>query len=162
MKYRRLRPDELEQLEQEFIHFLVANGIPGPDWEKIKSTDEARTEELIGLFSDIIFDKTLEQVQYLEFKTPRDIKTFHCEENKIILNGLKIEGETTLDLTKTQDPKEMMQLLSSSSAKLKLYTAQKEYHPSRKTELFKMMESGALISRDGTLFKSLEELKSVD
>lgn len=159
MKYRRLRPDELEQLEQEFIHFLVANGIPGPDWEKIKANENEKAEELIGLFSDIIFDKTLEQVRYLEFKTPKDIKTFHCLEDKIVLNGLRVEGDTALDLTQTQDPREMLQLLSAGSAKLKLYTAQKAYQPSRKQELFKMMESGALISRDGALFNSLEELK---
>lgn len=159
MKYRRLRPDELEQLEQEFIHFLVANGIPGPDWEKIKASENEKAEELIGLFSDIIFDKTLEQVRYLEFKTPKDIKTFHCLEDKIVLNGLRVEGDTALDLTQTQDPREMLQLLSAGSAKLKLYTAQKAYQPSRKQELFKMMESGALISRDGALFNSLEELK---
>ncbi|MCB0630097.1 MAG: DUF6495 family protein [Saprospiraceae bacterium] len=159
MKYRRLRQDELEQLEQEFIHFLVANGVPGPDWEKIKTTDADKAEDLIALFSDIIFDKTLEQIQYLEFKSPKDIKTFHCQADKIILNGLKIDGETTLDLTITQDPQEMMRQLASSPAKLRLYTAQKEYHPNRKQELFNMMESGALISRDGALFKTLEGLK---
>jgi hypothetical protein len=159
MKYRRLRPDELEQLEREFIHFLVANGIPGPDWEKMKANDAEKAGQLIELFSDVIFDKTLEQVQYLEFKSPKDIKTFHCREDKIVLNGLRIEGETPLDLTMPQDPQEMMRQLSAGSAKLRLYTAQKDYHPSRKEELFNMMENGALISRDGALFKTLEALK---
>lgn len=159
MKYRRLRPDELEQLEKEFIHFLVANGIPGPDWEKMKAKDAEKAGQLIELFSDVIFDKTLEQLQYLEFKSPKDIKTFHCREDKIVLNGLRIEGETPLDLTITQDPQEMMRQLSAGSAQLRLYTAQKDYHPSRKEELFRMMENGALISRDGALFKTLEGLK---
>lgn len=160
MKYRRLTLEELAELEKDFINFLAANGIPGPEWAKIKEEDTGRADELIELFSDIIYDKTLDQIEYLEFKTPNDIKTFHCQEDKIIMNGLQIVGETSIDFTQSQDPQEMSKLLSGGSASLKLYTAQKAYHPSRKDELFKMMEGGALISRDGGLFKTLESLKS--
>lgn len=159
MKYRRLNQEELSQLQKDFIHFLVANGIPGPEWEKLKTDDPTKASELIDLFSDIIFDQTLEKIEYLEFKTSKDIKTFSCREHKIILNGLKIEGDTDIDFTQSQDPREMAQLLAGSRAKLQLYTAQKEYYPDRKQELFQMMENGALISRDGSLFKTLEALK---
>lgn len=160
MKYRRLTLEELAELEQDFIKFLAANGIPGPEWEKIKAEKPVKANEMIELFSDLIFDKTLEQIEYLEFKTPKDIKTFHCQPDKIIMNGLMIEGDTTIDFTQSQDPQEMSQLLAGSGAKVKLYTAQKAYHPNKKEELFKMMEGGALISKDGALFKTLESLKS--
>ncbi|PHN05766.1 DUF6495 family protein [Flavilitoribacter nigricans] len=159
MKYRRLTLEELSELEQDFIQFLSANGIPGPDWEKIKEDDPAKAEGLIELFSDIIFDKTLDQIEYLEYKTPKDIKIFHCEKHKIVMNGLLVDGKSDIDFTQAQDPEEMSRLLASSGAKLKIYTAQKKYHPNRKMELFKMMEDGALISRDGALFKTLESLK---
>jgi hypothetical protein len=35
-----------------------------------------------------------------------------------------------------------------------IYTSSKKYHPTRELELFKLTESGCLVS-DGTLFKSL-------
>lgn len=159
MKYRRLTLEELAELEKDFIQFLSANGIPGPDWEKIKTEEPKKADGLIDLFSDIIFDKTLENIEYLEFKTPQDIKTFHCQKHKIVMNGLMVEGKSDIDFTQAQDPEEMSQLLSGSGARLKVYTAQKKYHPNRKGELFNMMEGGALISRDGALFKTLESLK---
>lgn len=159
MKYRRLTLEELNELEKDFIQFLSANGIPGPDWEKIKEEEPEKANGLIDLFSDIIFDKTLEGIEYLEFKTPQDIKTFHCRKHKIVMNGLMVDGKSDIDFTQAQDPEEMSKLLSGSGARLKVYTAQKKYHPTRKKELFKMMEGGALISRDGALFKTLESLK---
>lgn len=159
MKYRRLQPEELAELEKDFVHFLVANGIPGPDWEKMKETEPAKAEGLIDLFSDIIIEKTLDKIEYLEFKMPKDIQTFHCLPDKIILNGLRIDGESQIDFTASQDPQEMATLLNGSAAKLQLYTAQKDYHPSRNAELFQMLEGGAMISRDGAMFKTLEGLK---
>lgn len=159
MKYRRLRADELAELEKDFIHFLVANGVTGPDWEKLKQEKPAKADGLIDLFSDIVLEKTLQKIEFLEFKLPTDIKTFHCLPDRIILNGLKIEGAADIDFTASQDPQEMTRLLAGSPAKLQLYTAQKAYHPSRNEELFRMLESGALISRDGAMFRTLEGLK---
>ena len=45
-KYRRLTIEELQNLEKEFISFLVVNGIPSEDWEQIKK-DEAKSQGLI-------------------------------------------------------------------------------------------------------------------
>lgn len=159
MKYRRLDADELAELEQEFIQFLAANTITGSEWEKIKQETPAKAEQLIELFSDLVFDKTLSNIRYLEFKTSRDIKTFHCLPDKMILNGLRILGDTSLDFTQESDPQQMLQLLQLSGARLQLYTAEKTYTASREQELFELMEKGALISRDGALFKALEAAK---
>lgn len=160
MKYRRLRPEELAELESEFIQFLAANTITGEEWEKIKKETPDKAERLIELFSDIVFEKTLSNIQYLEHKSPRDIKTFHCLPDKIVLNGLRIKGDSALDFTQQTDPHQMLQLLQLSGAGLQLYTAEKKYQDSREQELFRLMESGALISRDGALFKTLEAAKS--
>ena len=160
MKYRRLRTDELQELEKEFINFLAANQVTASDWEKIKREENDKADRLIEIFSDTVFDKVLEDVEYLEHKTPHDLKAFHFSEAQVAMNGLKIEGESSVDLTQQQDPKEMQQQLQRTGAKLKLYTAEKKYADSKKMEIFQLMESGALISRDGALFKSLEALKA--
>ncbi|MFK7806358.1 MAG: DUF6495 family protein [Saprospiraceae bacterium] len=158
MTYRRLTNDELAELETAFIRFLALNGIPADDWVKIKSEDKSRTEELIESFSDVVFHETLTKLEFLDFKTKNEIRTFHCASDKIVLRGLLIEGETELDFTKNDDPKTMLSKLQNDNAKMSMYVTEKKYKDNkREAELFKMMESGCLIS-DGSLFGLLESL----
>ncbi|MCG8332157.1 MAG: DUF6495 family protein [Chitinophagales bacterium] len=160
MKYRKLRQEELEGLENDFITFLASNTVTASDWEKIKEDDPQKAESLIEVFSDIVFDKVLSDAKYLEYKTPNDIKTFHFLEDKIVMNGLFVEGNSSFDFTKDQQPEEMLKAVQMSGSKLKLYTAEKKYSRSPEMEAFEMLENGALISKDGHLFKLLEGLKS--
>lgn len=160
MKFRRLSKEELQDLEQEFVQFLVANTITGEDWVKLKEEEPAKAEGLVELFSDIVFEKVVKNVQYLEFRTPDDIKTFHCLDDKIIMNGLRMEGEAEIDLTTDLPPAEMFQKLQQSDVKLQIYTAEKGYVPDREAELFRMLEGGAKISREGQLFQAIEAFKA--
>ncbi|MCO6492706.1 MAG: hypothetical protein J5I98_30085 [Phaeodactylibacter sp.] len=159
MKYRRLRQDELESLEKEFVRFLASNQVTADEWEKLKAEEPGKAEKLIGIFSDIVFEKVIGDVQYLEYKTPKDVKTFHFLEDRIVMNGLLVEGNTSFDFTQQQSPQQMLQQIQLAGARLKLYTAEKAYSRSRDMEIFEMMENGALISRDGSLFRTLEGLK---
>lgn len=159
MKYRKLDREELESLEPEFIRFLAANTVTGEDWVKIKSESPEKAEHLIDIFSDIVFEKILDGVEYLEFKSPQDYKTFYCTADRIYLLGLRVEGSTDLDFTSELPPQEMVRQLQDAGASLKLYAAEKTYKPDRRQELFRMMENGALISKDGAMYKLLEGLK---
>jgi hypothetical protein len=159
MKYRRLTNDELAELETEFIRFLVSNTVTGDDWEKIKKENQERAEGLIEIFSDIVFEKTISKVEYLEMKTPKDLKIFRCTKEEIELMGLKVEGESDLDFTQDISPEEMMVKLQSSDANLQLYSANKKYKDDdRLKEIFQMMQWGSLIS-EGKLFHLLRTLK---
>ncbi len=158
MKYRRLNTEELKEMEPEFVRFLVANTVTGEDWEKIKTENPERAEQLIELFSDIVFDKILTKAEFMQFKSKNDIKTFHCLPDKIKMMGVFVEGNTSLDFTQNFAPEQMMSLLQLSNANLKLYSAEKSYAKERNQELFKMLESGCLISK-GELYKLLENLK---
>lgn len=161
MKYRRLNTDELDELTREFIQFLAANTVTGPEWVKLKQEDPAKAEGLIDIFSDTVFDKIIAEIQYMEYKTPEDIKTFHCHADKIVLNGLRVEGgDGQVDLTKNLPPQELMQSVHQAGAKMQVYSAEKIYRPDREQELFRMLEGGALIDREGKLFQAIEGLKS--
>ncbi|MCB0585436.1 MAG: hypothetical protein KDD06_08945 [Phaeodactylibacter sp.] len=159
MKYRRLHQDELENLEKEFVQFLASNQVTANEWEKLKAEEAEKAEQLIDIFSDIVFEKVIDDIEYLEYKTPKDIKAFHFEENRIVMNGLLVDGQTSFDFTLEQSPQQMLQQIQLTGARLKLYTAEKAYSRGRNMEIFEMMENGALISRDGSLFKTLEGLK---
>lgn len=158
MKYRRLRLDELQSLEKEFINFLAANSITGPDWEKLKNESQDKAERMIEIFSDMIFEQTLEKVNYLEQKSAREIRTYHCGAEKINMIGILVEGETSLDFRQNLDPQQMMAQLGQSGAQLKLFKGEKVYKMDRNQELFSLMEQGALISKDGHLYLTLSQL----
>ncbi len=158
MKYRRLTTEELAELEQDFIQFLASNSITGEDWVRMKTENLNKSEDLIDTFSDLIFERTLKKVEHLEFKTSKNMKLFHCLEDKIIMMGLTVDGNSNLDFTKPSDPAKMIDELKESSAQLKLYQAEKQFSKQREMELFEMMENGCLISK-GELFYTLQKMR---
>lgn len=160
MKYRKLSLEELEELKDDFVRFLASNQVTAPDWEKLKTNDPDKAGTLIGLFSDMVFEQVFTRATYLEYRTPHDLKTFHCLPDKILMLGLMVDEGAGIDFTKNQDPAEMSALLQSSGASVKLYSAEKSYGIPREEELFNMVEHGCLISRGGEMYKLLEELKS--
>lgn len=156
MKYRKLSLEELEELREDFVRFLAANHVTAPDWEKIKTREPEKAEGLIALFSDEVFEQVLTRLEYLEFKTPQDLKTFHCGPDKIVMLGLLADESSGIDFTQNQP----LSVFLDSGASLKLYTAEKGYGGSREQELFRMMENGCLISKDGEMFRLLDGLRN--
>lgn len=158
MKYRRLRLDELKELENEFITFLSSNTVTGSDWEKLKVDQPQKADQLIDMFSDIVFEKILGQVQYLEFKTPKDYKTFHFTDDQIIMLGVQVAPDAPVDFTQNISPEQMSGQMILSGSKMKMYRGEKKYRKERNLEIFDLMEQGALISKDGKMYKTLEQL----
>lgn len=146
-KYRRLRLDELKELEREFIEFLAANSIIGPDWERITKYDPAKRDEMIDLFSDVVMNKVLDKINCLQFREPKDWKVFHLESDKIHLIGLKAPEEGSIDLTKkvTSD-----QLIDEG---VEIFEAEKAYSKARNEEVFDMIENGAQIIEEALYFQ---------
>lgn len=159
MKYRRLDLAELEVLEKDFIQFLAANHITADDWEKMKKEDVVQMNGLLDIFSDLVFDKTLDKLQYLEFITPNDIKTFFCDKDRIYLLGLKSQKGKSINFQTISLPNGLIDLIKNTSTSFEIYSAEKSYQPERKQELFKMLEDGCLISKEGTLYKTLDKWK---
>ena len=156
MKYRRLTIDELEELEQEFVRFLAANTVTSDDWQKIKTTTPERADQLIDIFSDIVFEKIISKTTHLEHRSPQDLKLFECLEDKIKLIGIKVVGINAVDFTKNQSGDEMLQIFKTApQGSIKMYSAEKAYkNNDRSKELFNMMQSGCLISK-GELFETM-------
>ena len=150
-KYRILTSEELHELKDEFIKFLVLNGIPADDWEKMKG-DPEKADRMIELFSDVVFEKILRQITYLKHVSKSSIKIFHCKEEEIHLIGLDSDSEA-IDLS-AADINE--QLEKGAVKHLKVYQASKTYNPSREEELFRMMQNGCVKS-DGGVYKILLE-----
>ncbi len=162
MKYRRLQLDELEEVRTEFVQFLATQGIPAEEWERLKAESPERVDQLLDQFSEIVFDNVLKEIQYLEYRSATDLRVFRCGKEKLELLGLRVAGESQLDFTQNQDPQAMIRMLAESDARLQLYSAEKKYGKTRELELFDLMESGARIARDSSLFDTLYQLRKED
>ena len=83
MKFARLSSSELESLEKEFIAFLAVNGIDSDYWIKLKETDNEKAEDLVDVFSDIVWKKNLDEIKFLEHRTNNSLKLFHCKKTQL-------------------------------------------------------------------------------
>jgi len=146
MKYRRLSSEELSELEKEFIDFLIINGITADVWVDLKAADKEKADSIIDSFSDVVFEGILRKTQYLDFVTPKSVKSFQCLANEIILVGVDSDKSSGIDFTKND--------WQSNFNDLKIYNSSKQYKGAREEELFNMIQNGASIS-NGELFKQL-------
>lgn len=150
-KYRLLTIEELNELEKEFVDFLILNGITADDWEKLKSDEKEKAEDMLVLFSDVIFEGVMRKVRFLEHRTQRDLKTFQCLSDKLVLVGMKAVGNEEVDFT---DSRFIQEASRNPPANVRLYMSEKKYNREREPELYEMIRMGASIS-DGRLFKVL-------
>ena len=151
-KFRRLTIDELEELKDEFIKFLTVSGIYADDWQKILKEQPDSADTFIDNFSDLVFEKSLKKIKYLENRSDKDLKLFKCSDDKIQLIGLEVKDGSEFSFNNA------FQSLDDYQADLLKYKAEKVYKPERAVELFKMMETGCT-EFDGKLFDSLQVTK---
>ncbi|PIZ06352.1 MAG: hypothetical protein COY57_02475, partial [Flavobacteriales bacterium CG_4_10_14_0_8_um_filter_32_5] len=69
LKYRLLTSEELRELEEEFKHFLIINQIYDDEWKLLNQQKSQKVEELIVLFSNLVIEKALKKIAFLEIIT---------------------------------------------------------------------------------------------
>ena len=145
MKYRVLSTKELEPLKDDFIKFLSANTITGEDWTKIKSNKPNQASKLIEIFSDIVWERSLEKIKYLEHRDDRYLKVFCFSDNKMEMVGFKVSAKNAPSLLNEKTFK----LLGSGELKFsklcaEFSSSEKNYKISRNMDMFSMIESGCV------------------
>ncbi|MEE9373703.1 MAG: DUF6495 family protein [Saprospiraceae bacterium] len=141
-KYRLLSIEELQNLEKEFISYLVINGITNDDWEKFKIQNKSKTTEITSLFSDVVFEKIMRNAKYLLKIEATAIFAFKCDDTQIQLVNIETSDES-YDFTV---PESLGSLKSNPPSDLKGYSATKEYKQVRELEIFSMIQNGCNIS----------------
>ena len=153
MKYRRLTNDELDELKEEFIQFLVSNTVTADDWVKIKEEDIEKAEKLIELFSDQVLDKALSNIKFLEHRESKNLMLFHCKKEEIDMIGLSIDTSSKYDLMNHSDLPEI-----AKEDKINTFKNTKKYSKKRELEIFEMLNNGCLTT-DEKLYTVLVNLK---
>lgn len=154
MRFKRLPLSDLQQLEKEFINFLASSGITADDWKEISKNDATKADELIDLFSDIVFEKVFIGVRYLDFRGKNEFKAFHLMEEEIHLIGIELPIGTDIDFNESA---EFNNFFNNIPKGTKIVSTSKKYVGNREDEIYEMMENGCCVI-DKTFFQSLAQL----
>lgn len=154
MKYKRLTSEELRALEPDFIHYLASMQITAPDWEKMKKQEPGKAEELIAVFSDVVYDKVLGKINYLEYRDEKTLNIFYFGPEKIQLVGLRVKEHSPLNLTA---PDVLDQWNAADHASVSIVRSEKAYEKEKQAEIFELLQTGCLIT-DGKLFNTLNSI----
>ncbi len=151
MKYKRLSSEELKHLEKEFVNFLASAQITGPDWKKMKTKELQKAEELLDVFSDLVFEKVMSKIKYLEYRDEKTLNIFNCDAEKIFLVGLRVKENSTFSFTAANI---FTQWNDSHTSAVNVIKNEKKYSKERGVEVFDLLQTGCFIT-DEKLFNLL-------
>lgn len=156
MKYSRLSREQFESLHQEFSLFLAAQSIDKTQWNQIKSDNLSLTDELMDLFSDMVWDQSLDKITYLENRSDYHLFLFKCENARIDLILIRVEK----DCPSLMD-KDYKQWLAKNlpDPRVDIFESSRTFQETLKEEKFKLMNQGAKVS-DGETFEDLKSFLS--
>ena len=156
MIYSRLSREQFESLHQEFALFLAAQSIDKTQWNQIKSDNLSLTDELMDLFSDMVWDQSLDKITYLENRSDYHLFLFKCENARIDLILIRVEKDCPSLMDK--DYKQWL-AKNLSDSRVDIFESSRTFQETLKEEKFKLMNQGAKVS-DGETFEDLKSFLS--
>lgn len=154
MKYTRLTKEQLEELHEEFTRFLASQSIDKAEWDTLKQEKPEVAEQEIDVFSDLIWESVMDKAEWLEHYSKNHIFLFKL--GKENMESIVIHAHTPLADFLTEGG---LQWLNENifSNEVHLSRGKKDFGEDRNTEIFSLIEQGAMLS-DGTLYKELEDM----
>jgi len=154
MKYRRLTSDQLNEMHNEFAKFLATQKIDADKWQEIKDTNPELVQEQLDLFSDLVWEKVLNNVKYIDHIDKKQLNLFRA--NPETINRIVIKcDKSDFDF---RNKKDYMWFIDNSTHKsFSYFKGEKPYTKERNDELFEMLLKGSYIS-DGKLFESVNKI----
>ncbi|SEQ10181.1 DUF6495 family protein [Flavobacterium urocaniciphilum] len=157
MKYTRLTKEQLEELHPEFVTFLATQSIDKKEWDEIKTNKPEIALQEIDVFSDMIWDKAITNVRFIDHFSKNHIFLFKCHDT--FLESLIIQtSDHSVDFFTAEGLEWLGDNLFGDS--IMLQTGKKEVPENRNEEVFKIIENGGIISK-GELYTKLIALIKV-
>jgi hypothetical protein len=143
MKFRRLKAEELDSLEEDFIQFLASNTVTADDWKSMQNNDPEKADEMIDVFSDVVWEKILGNIKFMQHRFPQELRVYKFDENEASAIVLRFKSDG-IDLTDNDD----VQGIASGKIDLTKFSPEvlhgtRPYRSNRKQEIFVLMEQGA-------------------
>ena len=154
MKYARLTKEQLEELHPEFITFLATQSIDKKEWDEIKTNKPEVAEQEIDIFSDLIWDKAMTNVSFIDHFSSNYIFLFKCEASLVYSYVINTPNESVNFLSS-----EGIQWLSENifSDEVEIQRGKKDISNDRNGALFAIIKQGGIISK-GELFNKFDRL----
>jgi hypothetical protein len=154
MKYSRLTKEQLEELHPEFINFLATQSIDKKEWDEIKENRPDVALEEIDVFSDIIWERALQNVKYVDHFTEQYIFLFECFE--IHLESIVIQIKNTeIDLQTSEGIEWLSENLYKETVEIQ--KGKKPVGEYRNEAIFELIQNGGMISK-GELYTKIKTL----
>ena len=154
MKYARLTKEQLEELHPEFITFLATQSIDKIEWDDIKKNRPHVAEQEIDLFSDVIWDKALTNVSYIDHFSKNYIFLFKCVED-VVFSWVVKTNNPQIDFVSADGIHWLADNLFSND--VEITKGRKDISENRNVALFEIIKQGGINSK-GELFNKLDSL----
>jgi len=154
MKYARLTKEQLEELHPEFITFLATQSIDKKEWDDIKANNPQIAEQEIDVFSDMIWDKAITNISFIDHFSRNYIFLFRCIEDTIYSYVINTDNKEVDFLSS-----DGIQWLGENmfSKEVEIQRGKKDIAEDRNGALFAIIKQGGIISK-GELYLKLETL----
>lgn len=153
VKYRYLKDEELKEFQEEFKHFLIANGLHKEEWEKLNNEDPNKAIEVVGLFSNFIFDKVYDKTKFIVHVEQKVLKAFKFYEDRAVLIGVDNKSQFNFP------DKNIFQFITKNASEMLIYSTSKLFSKeNRNKEMHFLLTLGSDFS-DGKIFNFLSDIK---
>ncbi len=154
MKYRRLTSEQLNEMHEEFSKFLATQKIDATKWQEIKDTNPELVQEQLDLFSDLVWDKVLSNVKYIDHIDSNQLDLFRTNPESISRIVIK-SNKKDFDFRNKENYQWFID--NSTDTSFTYLKGEKPYTKERNQELFDLLLKGSYIS-DGKLFESVAKI----
>ena len=120
----------------------------------MKKNEIEKSEELIEIFSDLVYEKVLSKIKYLEYRDEKTLNVYSCSEGEICLVGLRVKEHSVLNLNA---PDIFTQWNQTNSNAVDIVKTKKKYLKERGEEVFDLLQNGCFIT-DDKLFTLLNDM----
>ncbi|MGI9547292.1 MAG: DUF6495 family protein [Flavobacteriaceae bacterium] len=154
MKYARLTEEQFTEFEEEFINFLSTQSITAEEWCTMKEENPNLAEDELDVFSDLIWEGVLSNVNYLESISPQSMHLFSCDEKEMHLISVKILNP---DVDLGTEVGFAWFRKNWQSDFVEYLTAAKAYSTDKNIDKFELIQKGAVITK-GALFQWFDDV----
>lgn len=154
MKYARLTREQLNELHPEFATFLASQSIDRKEWDELKRSKPEIAEQEIDVFSDMIWDKALTNVNFIDHFSKNYIFLFKCVGDEIFSIVVNTK-EKSIDFLTEKGIDWLGENIFSPS--IDILRGKKDISHDRNGSLFELIKKGGNISK-GELYLKFEAL----
>jgi len=157
VKYRYLTYQEFTVVEDDFSNYLYDCGLSPFEWSLLQDQYSDQAWSMLGEYSDLIFDRLVKNVKYLEFRSEKTLRAIECHQDHMVCIGVEIPNGSPLNLTDIDS----MQFFDQPSDQMayRCYESTQSYQSDRDHEIFEMIESGGYVV-DAAVFNQLKLLRT--